>query len=84
MQNVSDKMDDTANRRSDANFYHDSSRAQIFQTLITSLFDSIWVSNLIGELSEGMGSLLLNFSFLHHETTKLELQRIMVKSSEVS
>ena len=35
-------------RRSDSilgNFYHDSLRAKIFKTLITSLFEAIWVSN---------------------------------------
>ena len=53
------------------NFYHDSLRAQRFQTLIISLFECIWISNLIGGLSEGRGGLLVNFSFLCHETTKL-------------
>ena len=65
-------------------FYRDSMRAQRFQTLITSLFESIWVSNLIGNLSKGRGSLLVNFSFLRHATIKLGSQRIAVKSSDVS
>ena len=65
-------------------FYRDSLRAQRFQTLLTSLFEDIWVSNLIGGLSKGRGSLHVKFSFLRHETTKLGPQRIVVQSSEVS
>ena len=59
---------DTAKRSSDSvlgTFYHESLHAQRFQTL----FENIWVSNLIGELSRVRGSLLVNFSFLRHETT---------------
>ena len=52
--------------------------------LVASLFENILVSNLIGGLSKDTGSLLVNFSFLRHETTKLGPQKIMVKSSEVS
>ena len=55
-----------------------------FQTLITLIFETFWVSNLIGRLSEGRESLLVNFSSLRHETTKLRQQRIMVKISKVS
>ena len=55
----------------------DSLPAQRFQTLTTSLFEIIWVSSLIGELSKGRGS-------LRHEMTKLGPQRIMLKSSKVS
>ena len=62
-------------------FYRDSMRAQSFQTLITSLFESIWFSNLIEGLSKGRGSLLVNFSFLRYETTKSGPQRIAVSSS---
>ena len=74
-------------RRSDTilgTFYRDSLRAQRFQTLIKSLVESIWVWNLIGGVSEGRGNLLVNFSFLRHNTTKLGPQRIMVKSSDAS
>ena len=53
------------------------------QMLITSLFESIW-SNLIEQVSKVRESALPNFRFLRHETIKLGLQRIMVKSSEVS
>ena len=60
-------------------FYRDSLHAQRFQTLLTSLFESIWISNLLGVLSKGKGSLLVNFGFLRHETIKLGLERIMVK-----
>ena len=63
--------------------YRDALRAQSFQTFTTSLFESIWVSDLIGELLEGRGSLFMKFSFLRHEATKLGPQRIMVKSSDV-
>ena len=52
-------------------FYCDSLCSQRFQTLITLLFESSWVSNLIGGLSKGRGSLLVNFSSLRQETTKL-------------
>ena len=52
-------------------FYHDSLHAQRFQTLITSLFEGISVSNFIGGICRGRGSLLMNFSFERHETTKL-------------
>ena len=48
------------------------------QKLITSLFESIWVSNLIGGLFEGRGS-WVNFSFLRDMITKLGPQRITVK-----
>ena len=65
-------------------FYRDSLHAQKFQKLITLLFESMWVSKLIGGLSKGRESLLMNFSFLRHETTKLGPHMIMVKSSEVS
>ena len=51
---------------------------------ITSLFESIWVSNLRRGLSKRRGSLLLNLNFLRDKTTKLRPQRIMVKSSKVS
>ena len=61
------------------NFYHDSLHAQRFQTLIKSLVESIWVSNLIGGLSEGRENLFVNFTFLRHETTKSRPQRFMVK-----
>ena len=61
-------------------FYRDSMRAQSFQTLITSLFESIWFSNLIEGLSKGRGSLLVNFSLLLYETTKSGPQRIAVNS----
>ena len=48
-------MDDTAKgRKSDSKlgtFYRDSFRVQRFQTLTTSLFVNIWVSDLIGGLS---------------------------------
>ena len=37
-------------------FYHDSLHAQRFQMLITSLFKSICLSNLIGGLSNGRGN----------------------------
>ena len=63
-------------------FYRDSLRSQGFQALITSLFKSIWVSNMIGELSKGRESFLVKFCFLCHEATKFGPQRI--KSSEVS
>ena len=59
-------------------------RAQRFQMLIASLSEGIWVSNLIGGLSKGRGSLLFNFRFLRHETTKLGPLGITVKGSEVS
>ena len=78
-------MDDTAKGGMTqflGTFYRDSLRTQRFQTLITSLFERIWVSNLTGGLSEGKGSLLKNFSFIYHETTKSGPQRIMVKSSD--
>ena len=60
-------------------FYRDSLRIQRFQTLITPLFESMWVSHLIGGLSRGSGILPVNSSFLRHETAKLGPQRIMVK-----
>ena len=66
------------------NFYHDSLHAQRFQTLIKSLVESIWVSNLIGGLSKGRESFFVNFTFLRHETTKSGPQRFMVENSEVS
>ena len=43
-------------------FYRDSLRAERFQTLITSLFESICLSDLIGGLSESRGSLLVNLA----------------------
>ena len=51
---------------------------------MTSLFESIWVSNLVRGLSKGRGSLLVNSSFLRYETTKFGSQIIMVKSLEVN
>ena len=52
-------------------FYRDSFRVQRFQTLITSLFDDIWISNQIwGSLKVSRGSYVMNFRFLHHETGK--------------
>ena len=59
-------------------------RAQRFQTLITSLLESIWVSALIDGHFKGRGRLLVNFSFLHDETIKLGPQRVTVKSSDMS
>ena len=52
--------------------------------LITSLFESIWVSNFIEGLSKDRGSLLVKFSFLRHKTTKLGTQSIMVKGSNAN
>ena len=53
------------------NFYSDSLHAQIFQMLITFLFEHVLVSKLSCRFFRSRKSYIVNFSYIHSEDAKL-------------
>ena len=76
------EIDDTA--KEDIARFKDSLHAKRFQKLKTSLLESIWVSNLKGELSKDRRSSLVNFSVPRNQLTKFRAQKIRVECSNAN